>query len=361
MSKKQLADELKVSPATIGHWEEGRRDPTASLALLADKLDQPEEFFLGTEVPVTATTAVTFRKRQSATRGPKDRAAAAIDMAAGVLSPAVASVFGRLPQADVPDFSGMSPEAAAEATRRHWGLGDGPIKNVVSQLEARGVRVFWITEDNPALSAFCRWVDGQPFVILNTAKLDGCRSRYDAAHELAHLVLHRDLDFDLHDARVYEKEADTFASAFLMPQSTFIQGAPTVFDAQALLARKKIWRVSVQAMVRRLRDLGVLAEWQYENAYKRMSAWGWRSQAEPHAGEMESSSIHWQLCDRLADSDVDPKEFCKQVGVSWETVSEMMPVLAVRQLKLRLRGVFDDDPPVDLDEPGPVALPYCED
>ncbi len=358
LSKTQLAKTLDVSQATVGLWEDGARDATGSISQIAKALGQPEKFFTGSDVPVTESSSVTFRKRQSATRASRDRAASAIDMAAGVLLPAVASVFERFPEPDVPDFCGLSPEAAAEATRRHWGLGDGPIKNMVAQLEARGVRVFWVTEENPALSAFCRWVDGQPFVILNTAKRDGCRSRFDAAHELAHLVLHRDTDFDKADARIYEGEADAFASAFLMPKATFTKGMPNIFDHRLLLSKKKVWGVSVQAMVRRLKDAGVLAPWQYERAYKRMSAWGWRSNAEPLAGEMELSHVHWKLCDRLAEEDIDPMAYAEKVGVSWETIEEMMPVLAIRQMNLRLAGVFDDAPPLNLDSPNLTTLPF---
>lgn len=47
-----------------------------------------------------------------------------------------------LPEASVPDCSGMDPEAAAEAVRAEWGLGLLSIKNMVHLLESKGVRVF---------------------------------------------------------------------------------------------------------------------------------------------------------------------------------------------------------------------------
>src|SRR3546814_6566541 len=45
-------------------------------------------------------------------------------------------------------------------------------------------------EDTKNVDAFSCWRNGQPFVFLNTFK-SAERSRFDAAHELAHLVLHR--------------------------------------------------------------------------------------------------------------------------------------------------------------------------
>jgi Zn-dependent peptidase ImmA (M78 family)/DNA-binding XRE family transcriptional regulator len=360
LSKTQLAQRLGVSSATVGHWEEGRRDATPKIALLAILLGQPEEFFFGPEIPVTEAQAVSFRRRQDATRMVRDRAAAACDLAAGILSPAIRNVFGRLPAVDVPDLSDLSPEAAAEALRHHWNLSDAPLRDAVAQLEARGVRVFWVNEATPSLSAFCRWVDSEPFIILNTAKRDGCRSRFDAAHELGHLVLHREVDFDSADTRDIEREADRFASAFLLPRTSFLRVAPSVFDKDRLLELKGTWKVSIQAMVRRLRDCSVFSEWQYETAYIKMSSWGWRSNPEPLAGEMEGSVVHWKLCDRLAERDISPQEWVSDINVAWDDVSQMMPVLPVRQAHLSISNMMSSSGLINLDLDVSDTLPFGE-
>src|SRR5690606_18357107 len=73
-----------------------------------------------------------------------------------------------LPDADVPDLSKYAtPEAAAQALRNIWGLGELPIKNLVHLLESRGVRVYSLAIDAVEVDAFSMWQGSTPFVFLN--------------------------------------------------------------------------------------------------------------------------------------------------------------------------------------------------
>ena len=84
---------------------------------------------------------------------------------------------------------------------------------------------------------------------------------FDLAHELGHLVIHRD-----HRAprgREAEFEADAFASSFLMPKSDVIANAPRFPSLKDLIHAKKRWRVSVAALNYRLRKLNLITEWHY--------------------------------------------------------------------------------------------------
>ena len=355
-AKSHLAKDVGVSPATVNLWEDGLRDATAKLPKLVVALEQPALFFLGEEVPTTRHESVSFRKRYDATRATRDKAAAAVDLAAGILQPAIQNFFTRFPAVDVPDLSGMKPEAAADALRRQWGLTDGPLRDVVELLESKGVRVFWVADGSPSLSAFCRWVDGEPFVILNMAKRDGCRSRFDACHELAHLVLHRDTDFETADPKVIEREADAFASAFLLPRETFVPMAPGGFDPATFLELKRDWRVSVQAMVRRLKDVGRFTDWQYEYAYRWMSAEGWRSNPEPYAGPMETSKVHWKLCEKLQERGMTPHDFARNLNLQWDGVVRMMPALETAYVNIA--SLLDQDGPLRIDSLLGETLPY---
>jgi len=96
-----------------------------------------------------------------------------------------------LPEADVPDLSLYSPEVAARVLRQEWSLGERPISNMTQLLESRGIRVFSLSEDTAKMNAFSIWRNQRPFVFLNTFK-SAESSRFDAAHELGHLVLHQD-------------------------------------------------------------------------------------------------------------------------------------------------------------------------
>ena len=103
-----------------------------------------------------------------------------------------------------------------------WGLGELPVKNMIHLLESKGIRVFSLSIDTAQLDAFSMWHADTPFVFLNTMK--SCEhSRFDAAHELGHLVLHRHAGSKGQEA---EREANAFASAFLMPRASVLANAP---------------------------------------------------------------------------------------------------------------------------------------
>src|SRR5260363_245495 len=84
------------------------------------------------------------------------------------------------------------------------------------------VRVFSLSLDTTDVDAFSLWRQRTPFIFLNTRK-SAEHARFDAAHELGHLVLHR---HGSPQGREAEKEADTFASAFLMPRATLLTQVP---------------------------------------------------------------------------------------------------------------------------------------
>jgi len=106
--------------------------------------------------------------------------------------------------------------------RQYWLLGERPIKNVAHLLEAKGVRVYSLMERNVEVDAFSLWRNDTPFIFINTRK-SAEHSRFDAAHDLGHLVLHRHGGPRGQNA---EREAQAFAAAFLMPKSSVLAVAP---------------------------------------------------------------------------------------------------------------------------------------
>ena len=156
-----------------------------------------------------------------------------------------------LPDPDVPTLSGRDPEAAAVELRVRWGLGEQPIRNMVHLLEAHGVRVYSLPRQNSDLDAFCLYRHGQPFVFLGTDK-SGERARFDAAHALAHLVLHAE-EREPHGPEA-EHEAQRFAAAFLMPRASVLaQGLRNASVDRVLIAKSK-WDVAAMAMVHRANE-----------------------------------------------------------------------------------------------------------
>lgn len=327
LSKRALADELGLAPSTITAYEDGTVSPAENLPQIADALGMPglEGFFLQDELPEISDAAISFRSRRSMLKRTRLRSIALSQLASFMLAPFIEDRFV-LPEVNIPDDLPTSPESAAIALRSYWGLGKGPIANMVHLLEANGVLVFFLNEDSKSVDAFNYMVGRRPFVFLNTTKPSGERGRFDAAHELGHLVLHRDVDHLKMDSKPIEDEANDFASAFLMPTEQFRLECPRSHSPDAFLKIKPRWGVSVQAMVRRGRDLGLLTQWHYESMFRLMSARGWRSGAEPGQIPREDSSLHFQVFNQLMDAGLSIEDICRLVGISREQLQELMPV-----------------------------------
>jgi Zn-dependent peptidase ImmA (M78 family) len=182
--------------------------------------------------------------------------------------------------------------------RTLWGLGNSPIPDLANYAEANGI---WCTRinasENDKVDAFSFWAtvkreNGELFqkdpVILLTNAKSAVRSRFDLAHEIGHLVLHRMIDWRLYMAdsqyrKQIEQEADYFASCFLLPTETFtnsVKGGLTLTKLQSL---KSIWKVSMACMIKRAGYLNLIENEDY--LFMRMSQFGMRRSEPFDTGE----------------------------------------------------------------------------
>lgn len=288
LTKTDVALALGVSPAAVAQWESGVKTPTAeNLALLARKVGFPIAAFQRPQPNgFSQPGPLSFRARSNATtRRANMRAEQLAKLVAEAyvwLSERVALPVLNLPDVDV---TSVSPEEAAKICRRAWNLGDRPILKLGELLESQGIILARASLGDEKLDAFSCLVSGRPFVFLGSDKQDKARSRFDAGHELAHLILHQHYTerhlSDSDDHKELEQQANNFASAFLMPATTFGQ---EIFDTtlNGFLRLKERWGVSVQAMVVRSFQLGFIDEYRRTELFRQMSAKGWRkARGEP--------------------------------------------------------------------------------
>lgn len=171
-------------------------------------------------------------------------------------------------------------EDAAAECRKLWGLGHGPISNVLALVEGKGVIAARLRMTGERIEAFSFWNGSRAFVFLASEKDSAARARFDVAHEIGHLVLHRGVgQEDIEDPKTLrriEAEANRFAGALLLPQQSFPNEVFTT-RLDAFVELKKRWKVAIQAMVHRCKDLGIFDEDQITNLYKQISARKWRT------------------------------------------------------------------------------------
>ncbi|MGW3365274.1 ImmA/IrrE family metallo-endopeptidase [Streptosporangium canum] len=157
---------------------------------------------------------------------------------------------------------------------------------MVHLLEANGVRLFSLPPDCLDIDAFSTINSTTSFIFLNTRKT-GERGRFDAAHELGHLLLH--CEHRIPHGRDSESEANDFASAFLMPRAGIIAQRLHNASTDRILSAKRKWGVSAMALTYRLHKLGLLSEWRYNQTVKELSRRGYR-RGEPDSSMVRESS-----------------------------------------------------------------------
>jgi Zn-dependent peptidase ImmA (M78 family)/transcriptional regulator with XRE-family HTH domain len=276
LSKTTLAERSGISVRSLGYYESKSSDVEPSddhVRILAGCLELPIEFFYGADVEELSADAASFRSLKTMTAS-QQAAALAAGTFANMVCEWIEKKFA-LPTPSIPSLRGLEPEAAAQALRAEWGLGERPIPNTVHLLEVHGVRVFSLPVDSHKVDAFSLWHRGKPFVFLNTKK-SAEHARFDVAHELAHLTLHT---HGIYRSRQTEFEADTFASAFLMPRGGIFGHTPpaSTISVRTIHKHKKRWGVSALALVHRLHKLGIIKEWQYRTLCIELTAAGYRS------------------------------------------------------------------------------------
>jgi Zn-dependent peptidase ImmA (M78 family) len=307
MTKTKLAAEVKVTVRSVSAYEAGDMVPSdATIADLSRILRFPADFFIAPSLEMPSSDSASFRALSSMTAGQRDSAlgagALAIDLCEWI------DARFNLPASTLPDLRGHSPEAAAEALRGAWGLGERPIKNVVHLLEAQGVRVFSLVEECKEVDAFSLWRRGTPYVFLNTLK-SAERSRFDASHELGHLVLHR---HGAPQGREAEQEADAFASAFLMPRGSVLAAAPRLPNLDLLVKLKRNWNVSVAALAHRLHALNLLSDWHYRTICIEIAQRGYK-RAEPNGIARETSQLLQKVFQALRDDGLTKPAIARQL------------------------------------------------
>ncbi|QPK78312.1 ImmA/IrrE family metallo-endopeptidase [Corynebacterium lizhenjunii] len=181
-------------------------------------------------------------------------------------------------------------EAIAADTRAQLGIKpDTPIRNVTRCMDRLGIIVTALA--NPLLPA--DKIDGistpaqtgHALVTTLNYSTPGDRFRFSAAHELGHVLLHT--NDEVKSLEDKEAEADDFAAAFLMPAGPMRDLLTADLTLNGYAAVKSKWGTSIQALVRRARDLGVIDDDRYRSLFIQLSGRGWRTR-EPVEVQLES-------------------------------------------------------------------------
>lgn len=362
---KELAELVGITETTISRYLTGATKPQPHVFVrLTVELDLPGSYFIRPTVPLHGS-ALFYRSLAAATK--RARAGAAVRNrwlreAWNYFHGYVDFATVGIPEFDLPaDPEAISLETVewiAQQVRVQWGLEKGPIANVVRLLEHHGGVVARVNLGSPKLDAFSQWgaPENRPFFVLNADKRSAARSRWDAAHELGHMVLHRHVDRARlqrpETFKVAELQAHRFAGAFLLPADSF--GRSVYVPAiSSLVAQKRIWRVSVAGMLRRMQQLRLISTDHATRVWQSYSRSGMRLR-EPLDDEMqpEQPEVMRRACEMLMSERVvsreqllevlpfDPAELQALLGLPLGFGKSAAP-----PVRLRLSPASDPPPP----------------
>ena len=268
LSLEDLGSKLDYTRQYLHKVETGQTSPNDQfIDKVAHYFNVPQSFFMQLK-PILQEDQIHFRSNRTAKVSFKQ-----IVIARGEYIRRLTEYLDsklKLPKYDIqaleddPITSNIAIEHITTQCREKWGLGLGPISNMVRLCETHGIVVTTfpsISKEVDALSLATK----RPIFVRNEAKESVCRQRFDLAHELGHLVLH---DGIMTGDRLTESQANHFASALLIPQVMMRTHFPTWykngrFNWSKLSEFKRTWKVSKAAILYRAKQLGLLTQEQY--------------------------------------------------------------------------------------------------
>lgn len=281
LRQAELANLVGKSPATISKYEnvsQPQRPDAGILPHLAEVLKVDVSWFFK-PLRSHAETAVFYRSMSGELELMRTKARARLGFVENIET--TLSSYVDLPELDVPDLlQGRDYRTLrredfdiyASALREHWGLGDDPIDDLLLVIENAGIVVAEDELGSEKLDGVSWWssATARPYMLVARDKNIAVRRRFDAAHEMAHIVLHRSVSPEelKQDFRLIEEQAMAFSGAFLLPGDHFSNDVYSV-SLETLLAIKPKWKVSIGDMIKRLSSLGLISDlyerrlWQY--------------------------------------------------------------------------------------------------
>lgn len=269
MSKKDLANACGVTPMAISNYESGKRKPDMeTINKLAKALDVFVVDFLASRNTNLSYVHCEFRKHSSLTKAQEEYITESVEEYFTRFFDAVDCLVGNplpsAPKCHVLNSTG-DYEEDARLLRKELGLPkDGPIDELVTVLENKGIMVLELDIDNEHFFGMNGFVDDYPYIVVN-ANMRPERKRTTILHELAHLMF----IWDPSEEKENEKAATAIAGATLISKNDLFRELgikkTAITKDMALVCRE--YGISMYLLVKRASIVGIISDYAEKEFY----------------------------------------------------------------------------------------------
>ncbi|MCY3864177.1 MAG: YjzC family protein [Chloroflexi bacterium] len=314
MTQTQLARDSGIGQTKISRYEGDLAKVDAEdLRDIANTLEFPEAFFYQSGQRFGAESTEVFHRRRSTVSARDLRRIDGLVNLYRIGSERLLQSFQQVGALTVPSLStnefSTIPEIAY-AVRSFWNLPSGRVTNLIALLEKASCLVFSFDFKIDKIDEVVQWIPPSPPIILVNSTAPADRVRMSLAHALGHLVMHR----NVLPYKEMEREANEFAAAFLMPEDDIIDELKPV-TIQHMLELKQYWKVSMQSLIYRAKELEVISERRFKSLFQQLSRFGYRKQ-EPFPISPEKT--------RLVDDLVNKHRL--ELGYSDEELAQLLRI-----------------------------------
>jgi Zn-dependent peptidase ImmA (M78 family) len=178
----------------------------------------------------------------------------------------------RRPEAAITGSTSLSPERTAAELRHRLQLGhEVAVDSVMAAVESLGCLLAPMPQGTGTITSFSTWIHDTPIMLLRASGANRRRVRFDAAHELGHLMMHRDRE----NSAGLEAEANQFAGSLLLPAGAFDGIAFKPFTWGAVQTVTDRCNVTMVATLRQALELQIISPVVYTAAAADASRRGW--------------------------------------------------------------------------------------
>lgn len=294
-TRKDLAEIIKVNEQTIWRYETNQESPTFNVLIrLTEIFNVKSSYFLKESylTTVSQTSKIAFRENYSQKRTSIKNEQVFLDFFYTHLfdiEQVAFPIHGKMnsfcrdieKNYNLTQLSKHKLKEIAEEARENLGIVSND--RLMYFLETSGIYIIERKLEK-SVDAYSAWVleNSYPVIVLNKVKNPAVRRNFDMSHELGHLILHRYIDFDeiaVNDLRKIEKEANLFASYFMLPERELEEDFSRIIDPtnpKEYLPLKNKYKTSIQSIAYRANLEGWISKSENSMFWKNIHKLGYR-------------------------------------------------------------------------------------